>query len=1034
MIGKRKSPSSSTKKITFHVEKLVNTKKTKTPAEKLLEEGLEPYIDKELHTLIGDASDVNPFAKKNKIWETVLTKEGEIVRHNDWPVISPLFCYRCVVEKDSPRIEDYCHPSNEENDYNTSRNRYVCVGEMDYEPIEADENVLEYIEKTLDLSNDTKEIIGHTVEHAGIISRELLQDIFVKESFLDDEESKTLAKCIEVKRYLLHESYSFLERIYGKDVVRKKVLKKNWNLVIDVVNSIRFTPYVWCFRDHNCEQFEIITRQNEKDDPPTHLMNTRYIKRLKMQFGFLRELVPRDLERMGVWNQIPKSQQIAFTIYNQLLKPAYFNEMKKRRWSEAYKRMALKGEGHTFLKRSQIMSGLHVSHYAQKSTQTTAKNAIKWLKDIGAIVIIPDDIRSLSDNGIMKPLLPRDDDRIFLSYVHRWQVQLVASLVKIHMNSEEETLPITGNSQPRMKTLSEAQKNALKHCLNNPVTLITGPGGVGKTAIMKELPNFIKKKNILFCAPTGTASCVLSDSVEDDAYTIHSILYRLNQALKGKIPQRKNGLQNNHNRNVQSNNMITTPNNPFAGVMYGSINNNPGGRGESATKNAKLTESEQFFVDCQKEREDANSMSIFERLKDVRVVVIDEGSMVALRLIHMLLNRLLTGGSRVMRLVILGDVNQMHSIQGDHIFDQLIKGYELDPREEDSVHRLRYCFRTSSKTIFSNAMKICGVEKGDLVTDSSFCIKTCSGDDCRGKEETIRNHMKEVLNSNYYNPTDTEILVARRASAELINAICFKAHCNELGFESDIEPDEMSLPWKGTKTIKRRPENGEFRGVPRWWIGTRIFSKKNVPAYHWMNARPFQIKHYIDRNISTKHFVPPPWDEEKPIEHQKDRHGIVMRSTEIVRFICCLSLDGSNEKVVMPITKDTPLNNATVMPGYCGTIHYVQGSEHRCVVIFAFAAEFEFHWKYLYTAVTRAIEKVIIYTDSDDAIEKIRKREPTERQTILRLFTSEGLDLFRAILNRDKKRTCTSIQRITAGRKDVLPGYMKTLLQRISEK
>lgn len=1039
-IGKRKYPSPSVKTIRFRVDQILNRKAQETAADKLLEKGLEPYIDKELHTLIGDASDVNPFASKKKIWETVLTTDGDAVRYNEWPIISPLFQYECVVERDSPRMEDYFSmeggDSDDENGVNgrlNINNRYVCKTSMKYEPLEAEDYVFEYITKILGLSNDTLEMFQHTIERVEVITRDFLKRLLITESLLNNEEETELAKCEEVKRYLLHEEYQFMERLYGVDIVRKKILKKPWHSVCDVVSSIRYTPYVWCFRDHNCSQFEIINSSPEKEDIPTHILNRDKVKKLKIQFRFLRELVPDDLEKLGVWNQVPEAQQMAFTIYNKLLKPAYFSEMGKLRWSRTYKRMMINGEGHTFLTREQVTKGIFGDHYTQHHSMTNLKNAITWLKNIGAVTVMPNDISKLSSDGKLNPTLPSPDDRLLLSYVHRWQIQLVSSLVKIHMNNEEERLPLTGKTEPRMKTLSEEQKKALQHCLKHPVTYITGPGGVGKTAVMRELAHFIKKRNILFCAPTGTAACVLSDRVGDNAFTIHSILYRLNQIRKGKFQHKKvenGGQTTKHRGNVNSTNMVTSRSNPFAGVLSGSIENRQ--KKETPEGDEELTEAEQFLVDCKNEMAKSSSVSIFEKLKDVRVVVVDEGSMVALRLIFMLLNALLRGGSRVVRLVILGDVNQMQSIQGGDVFAQLIKGYEMDPEEKGAVNRLTKCFRTASETIFRNAMKICGVDKGELVMDSSFRIYECLNDGCTGKEDTIRNHMKDVLASSYYGFYDTEILVARRASAELVNAICFTHHCKKMGFESDLYPEDMSLPWKGTTTIKHNQMKHTQHRMLRLWLGTRIFPKKNYALFHWMNARPMQIKHYVDRNVSTGHFVPPPWEEDEPIKHQKDRNGIVMRSSEIVRFICCVSLDGSNEKVALPITKKTPLNNATVAPGYCGTIHYVQGSEHRCVVIFAFGVETEFHWQYLYTAVTRAIETVIIITDSKETIERIRKRQPTQRMTMLSHFVREGLNLFRSIKIRDKQATLTSLQRLTAGRKDVVPGYMKSLLQRFS--
>jgi exodeoxyribonuclease V alpha subunit len=71
--------------------------------------------------------------------------------------------------------------------------------------------------------------------------------------------------------------------------------------------------------------------------------------------------------------------------------------------------------------------------------------------------------------------------------------------------------------------LDESQKNAIKSAFGHKISVITGPGGSGKSTICKCICSLAHKKGlkVRLMSPTGKAAQVLSDKTGCDASTIH---------------------------------------------------------------------------------------------------------------------------------------------------------------------------------------------------------------------------------------------------------------------------------------------------------------------------------------------------------------------------------------------------------------------------------------------------------------------------------------------------------------------------------
>ncbi len=85
---------------------------------------------------------------------------------------------------------------------------------------------------------------------------------------------------------------------------------------------------------------------------------------------------------------------------------------------------------------------------------------------------------------------------------------------------------LTEFEQREQMQLSASQREAVKQCLKNKVSVITGGPGVGKTTVVNTILQIIKtqKIRISLCAPTGRAAKRLSESTKQSAVTIHRLL------------------------------------------------------------------------------------------------------------------------------------------------------------------------------------------------------------------------------------------------------------------------------------------------------------------------------------------------------------------------------------------------------------------------------------------------------------------------------------------------------------------------------
>lgn len=126
----------------------------------------------------------------------------------------------------------------------------------------------------------------------------------------------------------------------------------------------------------------------------------------------------------------------------------------------------------------------------------------------------------------------RESNRIGLNYYRQVEERLAKQFIRLkHENakvySNEEIEKGIAKAEENLGfQYTEEQREAIKNCLTNGVTIISGSAGVGKTSIMKAVVQVLKDDNRVFyqCSLSGKASSNLTEVTGEEGMTIHRLL------------------------------------------------------------------------------------------------------------------------------------------------------------------------------------------------------------------------------------------------------------------------------------------------------------------------------------------------------------------------------------------------------------------------------------------------------------------------------------------------------------------------------
>ncbi|NXA45104.1 HELB helicase, partial [Nothocercus julius] len=481
------------------------------------------------------------------------------------------------------------------------------------------------------------------------------------------------------------------------------------------------------------------------------------------------------------------------------------------------------------------------------------------------------------------------------------------------------------------------QVTALEKICANPVTIISGKGGCGKSTIVSCLFRHLKQMekemeeveaaskdfegdldaseewntfnhhwesentctknllNVLFTAPTGRAASLLSEKTRFPAYTLHQIIYSF--------------------------------------------------------KSWKSLQSQEELP---------------WKFSTVTVLVVDEGSLVSVQILSLVL-KLLCEHAQLAKLIILGDTRQLPSIDPGNMLADVFEGL----KSKGLSVELRTNHRAESQLIVDNATRISQRKlpefdevlkvsgwKAELTMPSPekkfIFIALPSGGGC----DNLQNAIKTLLakGPGLQDAKQSQFIAFRREDCDIINELCCQHYSNHL-----------------TRDHKRRLL---FQTDDKICCMRNTYLKDLLPGPGFSK----DPDHYECKNGTSS----------LAEEGKRLCNGDIFFITDDVeinkqRLLTISSTYGSTYTVVYKALKKL----CHIKHAWARTIHTFQGSEEKTVV-YVVGNPGRQHWQHVYTAVTRGRCRVYVIAE-EMHLRKAVTNKNRPRKTRLQKFLRETI-------------------------------------------
>lgn len=541
-------------------------------------------------------------------------------------------------------------------------------------------------------------------------------------------------------------------------------------------------------------------------------------------------------------------------------------------------------------------------------------DSIKWLIQEGIVhqpPVAPEDIHDLNK-------------AIHIYIADMWETQqrianIVIAISERWKNEGKEkgmTHRAGGYSKRSTRKLNKLQKQAVKNVINNSVSVITGMGGTGKTEAVKDVVDLYGNDDpecctVLFVGPTGRSAVNATERVKQ-AYTIDKVICTLRRAKKLKMQGK---LQ------LKSETLLNAEEDDPEWYLAASL---------KERRNKEISKKETLF---------RTQVRIWINME---VLIIDETSMVDTKKFELLLRYLNMFCDNFKKIVIVGDARQLQSIQAGRIMLDIMEAFP------EAVTELTENMRNPSSTIFKNANS-CMKQCTNLLYDTTFkLIRATENSDI---SSTIMNLLHKLVMKQGINKYNIHFVTFLNKNADKINAAC------RCFYTSEYEP-----------------RNGRFK-VPEFFVGEKIYFKKNNYSFGVMNGEIWIIKRYIDVMKVGAHN----YDVKSNIEQPK---GILRRRVAEIQ-----NEDGS--RILHIDLEGLPFTFENVSLGYATTINKYQGTQNRVVVYYNPKTNRYENTSHFYTAITRSTELMLLLSNRETIIDTLQKIAPKRRSTLAK-YIKEG--------------------------------------------
>lgn len=557
---------------------------------------------------------------------------------------------------------------------------------------------------------------------------------------------------------------------------------------------------------------------------------------------------------------------------------------------------------------------------------------------------------------------------------------------------------------------------AAKKICHNPVTVISGRGGTGKTEVVTTVLNgldkyFVEKQRDDLLARFGDKS-ELHES-EDAKETKGK---SKSKSSESKVTDNKSSVFedvlncssrstlsiNESEKDQKSNGFIlyTAPTGKAAAVMRKRS-------GRKAFTMHQILASFKAHLHSQGESD--------WKFSETKILAVDESSMVSIELFSSLISCLLDN-TQLMKVVLLGDVLQLPSIDPGNFMCDLF----FSLRAADSVVELTTNHRSEGSLIFKNAERISQqkdpifnkVEGFHLLTDQpveSLPLYVRSGAENLSKvtrpSDLIELHKKvkgqqmpkdkedlylsllrqRIRDFDLVDSKKSQFIAFRRAECNVVNEFCCEVYNNHKMFGP---PDKFrSNSQYSTESTKM---------VLQFLVGDKIMCSKNSDVQVFCEAeddlesdpekskepeekRP-RLVAKNDRLMNGNVYIIEKVVQHSSMEDQDQTRDESTKPSKPMKLQKYYELDDLTGEIIRP-NSDQFRKFCKPAHAWALTIHKFQGSEADTVVYGVSDSKNE-NWQHVYTAVTRGKKKVIIVGTWDNLRDAVR-RKPRPRQTAL---------------------------------------------------
>uniref|UniRef100_A0A8C7B208 DNA helicase B n=1 Tax=Neovison vison TaxID=452646 RepID=A0A8C7B208_NEOVI len=510
------------------------------------------------------------------------------------------------------------------------------------------------------------------------------------------------------------------------------------------------------------------------------------------------------------------------------------------------------------------------------------------------------------------------------------------------------------NAEINEAQLDQGQVAALEMVCSNAVTVISGKGGCGKTTIVSQLFKHMEQLEEREVKKACEDFEQDQDVPEEWITFTEQSLQKADKALEV---------------------LLTAPTGKAAGLL----------REKTGFNAYTLCQVNYSFYLWEKKSPAKNRPWKFS---SVRVLVVDEGSLVSVRIFKSVL-KLLCEHSKLSKLIVLGDIRQLPSIEPGNLLTDLFETL----KSRNCAIELKKNHRAESELIVNNATRISRrqfpIFDAELnisdnpafpvsIQDKTFIFIRLPEEDASSQLSKNDPHsylysaVRTLLKENDLQDAQTSQFIAfRRQDCDVINACCCKHYTGHL--------------------IK------DHRNRLQFGVGDKICCTRNAYLSELLpgTTSPSQESNELeasgdDFNGTPHGFAKNKHDFESDIRLCNGEIFFITKDVTDVTFGKRRSLT-INNAAGLEITVDFEklMKFCHIKHAWARTIHTFQGSEEKTVVYVVGKAGRQ-HWQHVYTAVTRGRCRVYVIAEESHLRGAIM-RSSAPRKTRLKHFLQNEL-------------------------------------------